>query len=244
MIKYVFEGNLDGVKSEYEGNSQNILNMALLYSSERGCDDITYFLIEKGADIHTEDEQILFDNIKYDNFELVEYLVAKGANVNARNGVLTYCAKHRRLKLMFFLLLKGATDLDGALICSTQQGDLGIVQFLIEHGADVRAVNIYALRYGAMKGFLNVTYFLIENGAIKDPHALFYSIYYNHHNGVDYLLSIYSFEELKKDLKNDHLKRIAIKYICKRGLNKYGTIINAFREIGVDVFDLLEKEFS
>jgi ankyrin repeat protein len=83
--------------------------------------DLSYFLIERGANIHLTDfmgNTVLMSAAFKGETELARHLIEKGANVNARNSI-------------------GVT----ALMFAAMAGRKETVSMLIQHGADVNAID-------------------------------------------------------------------------------------------------------
>jgi ankyrin repeat protein len=83
--------------------------------------DLSYFLIERGANIHLTDfmgNTVLMSAAFKGETELARHLIEKGANVNARNSI-------------------GVT----ALMFAAMAGHKETVSMLIQHGADVNAID-------------------------------------------------------------------------------------------------------
>jgi ankyrin repeat protein len=66
-------------------------------------------------------------------------------------------------------LLKESRDLDSALFKASADGDLDLVKFFIDRGANIHYANDYALVYASSNGHLEVVKYLIGKGA--DIHA-------------------------------------------------------------------------
>ena len=96
--------------------------------------DTFKYLIEKGADIHANNNFALKWSAENGHLDIVKYLVEKGANVHANN--------------------------DFALKYSARYGHLDVVKFLVEKGADVHAENDYALIWSTLCGHKDVYEFL------------------------------------------------------------------------------------
>lgn len=87
---------------------------------------------------------------RHDQYEIVKYLIAKGANVNAMDDyadtTLHYAAQHGRLDIMQLLLQKSAKiDVEGyfgsPLHLASYKGKFQSVKFLVENGADITLKN-------------------------------------------------------------------------------------------------------
>jgi len=115
------------------------LNARLISSAERGNLNIVKKMLEKGADIHAQDDEALITSTRKGHFNIVKYLVESGADIHA--------------------------GIDRALIISAIGGHLDIVKYLVDNGAHVTARDNEALKYSAMMGFLEIVKYLIDNGA-------------------------------------------------------------------------------
>ena len=58
---------------------------ALRESARSGRFEIVKYLIDKGADIHADDDFALRESATRGNFEIVKYLVDKGTDIHAYN---------------------------------------------------------------------------------------------------------------------------------------------------------------
>lgn len=110
--------------------------------------------IIKGADIERIDILLKFtplmDAVLNKNFSLIEFLISKGANVNANNkkiSVLYLACSYRYLDIVKYLI-DHKVDInlkmnDGmtALMFACEQNKLGVVKILVEYGADVNLKN-------------------------------------------------------------------------------------------------------
>jgi FOG: Ankyrin repeat len=56
---------------------RNVLNESLFMASQNGHLEVVEYLVEKGADIHTEDDEALCWASTNDHLEVVKYLVEK-----------------------------------------------------------------------------------------------------------------------------------------------------------------------
>ncbi len=131
-----------------------------------------------------------------------------------------------------------AANTDGmtALHFAAQNGDIAIVQFLIEHGADIKAQDIVfsrtALHFAAGNGNLDTVKYLAEHGADiqdKDDYgatALHYAAKHNKLDVVKYLVSK-KMDYTAKDVRGWSAMHYAadggsidvIKYLLAKGLN-------------------------
>lgn len=128
------------------------------------------------------------------------------------------------------------TDGMTALHFAVQNGDLAVVQFLIEHGADIKAQDIVfsrsAIHFAAESGNLDTVKYLAEHGAdLQDrdgygASALHYAAKSNHLDIVKYLVSK-KIDYTAKDVRGWSAMHYAangngidvIKYLLAKGLN-------------------------
>ncbi len=85
----------------------------------------------------------------------------------------------------------GEYDKDRSLVLASHNGDLPVVKYLTEHGANVNDRNNYALRLASQCGHLSVVKYLTEHGAniqSNDNEALRSASYRAHSEIVKYLI--------------------------------------------------------
>jgi len=145
------------------------VNGTFQWASENGHLEVVKLLVEKGADIHADNDNALRWASKNGHLEVVEFLVEKGADIHANNdGALKWASKNGYLEVVEFLVEKGA-DIHANNDCSLRQasanGRLEVVEFLVEKGADIHADNDGALKWASGNGHLEVVKFLVEKGA-------------------------------------------------------------------------------
>ena len=87
----------------------------IIQASVLGNIEAVRYLVERGADIHIQDEFPLICASLYGNTDIVKYLVEAGADVHVRD--------------------------DLPLQLAASSGHYGVVKYLVEVGADVRRVN-------------------------------------------------------------------------------------------------------
>jgi ankyrin repeat protein len=83
--------------------------------------------------------------------------------------------------------LNSQKNLDRALVKYSQSGNLEIVKYLVEHGADVHAGDDEALHLSSNNGHLEIVEYLVEHGADINV-ALFASSEHGHLHIVKYLV--------------------------------------------------------
>ncbi len=123
------------------------------------------YLVDKGANVHTEDDVALVVASDVGNINMIKYLIDKGAVVSADD--------YRCLR---FAVRNGQSD---------------AVKYLIEIGADIHVKSEYCLRMAATKGLSELVRFLLEKGAnvsAKNNQALNNAVQSNHFETVKILV--------------------------------------------------------
>ena len=149
---------------------------SLRFVAEKGYLNRAKKLIERGADVNEKDNngyQILHYAVLSDNPKMIELLVDHGADVNAKanngwtvlhsavlNGNVE--AIHAKTRVIFTTtpVIKG----EGIYL----KGNLEVVQWLVEHGADVNAKDndgCTVLHSAVENGNLDVINYLVKHGA-------------------------------------------------------------------------------
>ena len=131
--------------------------------------EIVKFLIENGANVHVNNNEVLKKASENGHLEVVKFLVQNGADVDANNGLpLILASQNGHLEVVEYLVSKDANihiRNDLALSWASERGHLEVVKFLVKNGANVHAYDDYALRETSRYGYLEVVKFLVKNGA-------------------------------------------------------------------------------
>lgn len=248
-------------------------NYALEYSASKDRLDIIMWLIDKGADIHHAEENMLRMAAYEGKIELVQFLINRGANVHALNeSALFNAVSHGYIHIADFLIKNGALihhDNDYILKEAVRKGNLEMVYFLLINGANVNTGALYTsivferyhitsylieigvfidracLKHCIDAKKIEITKYLIKKGAMirfDNDYPLITSITNKWYIGINYLLLHYKIDKLKEVLLNDNCKNKLLQYLLKCEINMNSFLIQAFRELGIDVYDLIEKE--
>lgn len=176
-------------------------------------------LINSHYDIYTNYKYLMMESIIDKHLDIVELLIKNNAELQEMN--------------------------DNFLLLCIMGNKYKFVEIFIKNGANVQFNNDEPLRSSAKRGFLEITKLLVNNGAnicAENNGALYISCVKNHIKIVDYLLSCYSFSELKNAFNDQKLINVMLNYLMKKDLSKYDMVVTVFRELGIDVFDMIEKE--
>ena len=150
VVRYILNNGFDVNKKINFNYSSYVL---LTYCSQYGYIEVVKLLLEKGANIHADDDYALRWSARNEHIEVVKLLLEKGANIHADNDyALRWSAKNGHIEVVKLLLEKGANihaDDDYALRLSACYGQIEVVKYLLEKGANIRAQDDDALRYSA-----------------------------------------------------------------------------------------------
>ncbi|KAF7179589.1 hypothetical protein CNMCM7691_008637 [Aspergillus felis] len=153
----------------------------LYYASLGGLRHTVQLLIEKGADVNTQEgyySNSLQAASHQGHKEVVQLLLEEGADVNTQGGYYgsaLQAASHQGDKEVVQLLLEKGADVNAqggyysnAIQAASRQGDKEIVQLLLEKGADINVQGDYygnALQAASRHGHKEVVQLLLEKGA-------------------------------------------------------------------------------
>jgi len=121
------------------GNSsdrQRELNIQLCHAAEQGDLNLVKSLIQRGADIHGQKGDVLYEACRKGHLEVIKYLVDMGADVKSNSmydGVLWQACYFGHLAVAQFLVEKGVNvdnSIDRAHYFASSQGHNHIVAFL------------------------------------------------------------------------------------------------------------------
>ena len=213
----------------------------LITASKVGRLDAVKLAIDKGTDIHANDDEALREAADKGHLDVVQYLVEQGADIHASDDyALRYASIQGHLDIAQYLVEQGAdihADDDLALRWAAYFGNLDIAQYLVEQGADIHADDDDALRNAAWKGHAEVVNFLVEQGAnihARHDDALILAAENGHLDIVKYLV------EQGADIhaRNDYALRSSsqdgylgiIKYLVEQGANIHANNDEALRK--------------
>lgn len=121
----------------------------LRHAAKRGFLEIVKFLVVEGdADVHAKCDEALFLASRHGHFDVVCFLMEHGADVSQKeHRAFRIAAEKGNLQLVKLFLEHRCSNVhakgDDALIMAAFHGHSDIVQCLIEHGANVKCVDLY-----------------------------------------------------------------------------------------------------
>lgn len=151
--------------------------------------------------------------------EEIAKLIIKDNNKSAEKNIHraihspSYRVSERELEIALTLLQYDNDIRNKALILSIKKNRLDFVKHLVE-----KEVNIYENEHNAL-------FFSAENCYLEI---------------VEYLLSFYKISKAIKIIKNYHTM---MNILLKKDISKYPLLIQFYRELGIDLFDMIEKEY-
>jgi hypothetical protein len=163
--EYEFDYSKGDFKKQYNLLKENPdINNLFIESAGNGELSLIVHSLNKGVDIHAENDEALILASKYGHLEVVKYLVEKGADIHTQDDYsLRYSSKYGHLEVVKYLVEKGAdihTGHDFALRYASENGHIEVVKYLVENGADIHTGNDLALIYASRKGHLEVVKYL------------------------------------------------------------------------------------
>lgn len=218
MVKYLIDS---GIRLDWNENQP------LINASYFGYFDIANFLIERGADISSRNYEA-FLSATMNNYEDVSFLLLeKGSDVNTKNGqALCYAVENKNLNLLKYFIEKGGIlrEENYLLPIASKNGDIEMMQFLIDNGFDVNFDNNQSLIMGCIEGHFEVVKFLVENGAdihARNDESICYACYSGNPEIVKYLLNkgvnIKKYDALTECCFEGHFE--IVKILVNYGLN-------------------------
>ena len=142
--------------------------MNLIDASKDGClEDVKKLILEK-ADVHAENDWALRTAAWNGHVDVVQYLLTR-EETHEKDIALQCAIENHHLPVVECLLKAGANIRDGALHFAAFEGDVKMVTFLVEAGADIRANDHGALRSAALGSHFQVIEYLLNRGSKFNP---------------------------------------------------------------------------
>lgn len=174
MVQHLVDKGLDVNDHSWDTNS------AFLMFSEKF--DITMMkaLLEKGADVNIREDNsytALHYTISDEKIETMKYLIENGADVNADTGlrslnrpIYTALAFNEIETLKYLIAHENINhqDVNKIFLRTIDKGNVELIKYCIQHGADVDAQNEYgesSLHLAASENQIAIVQYLLKNGA-------------------------------------------------------------------------------
>ena len=165
LIKKVFmQGEHHQVK-HFIDNGLVLYNFSLKWACQGNHLEVVKFLIEKGADVTTDNNYPIRCASRKGNIEMMKYLISKGADITAK--------KHYAVRY------------------ASRYGHLNVVKLLVKHGSNISDKDNYALRLASMNGHYEVVKYIC--GRIIKPKniEIIIKLFKKHSRIVEFLTKMY-----------------------------------------------------
>ncbi|MCJ1353165.1 MAG: hypothetical protein MMC33_003150 [Icmadophila ericetorum] len=185
MLEEATDKGKAGIVSYFLSNGAHITPMAIASAIDNGSPEVYSLFLSAGLDVNRDLEKLgdaLICSACMGNFDLVSFLLAKGANPNSghlRSGkynalAAAAAAMGKSVEITEVLLEKGARLAgSGALIVAAEHGSLDLVRYLLDQGADVNEVGIEAQGDPRTKQFVGTALHKAASGGRADVVRLF-----------------------------------------------------------------------
>ncbi len=168
IVNAAIRGHLGILQYMFDTEPDNLsyVNEALYYASSYPRLDIIKFLVECGADI-VKDPSIINHALTNYCFDNVYYLVDSGAIVDVHNEqAILWAASHAGVKMIQFLIDHGAdVRTTGVFSNACAHNTLEVIQFLYDYGADFMENEYYPFFAACRRADLDIVRYLIQIGA-------------------------------------------------------------------------------
>ena len=150
-------------------------NRPIRLTGELGHFEILKYLQSLGVDIHVGNEYVFYRAVQNGHLNVVKYLVEGGVDIHANNNfaIRSAAANNRREVIDYLLNFTPNKEerklmIDLALPNSSLSGNIDLVKYLLDLGANIHFDNELALRFALEEDLLDVAKFLIQQGANLD----------------------------------------------------------------------------
>lgn len=238
IVEYLINSGVNIKKNAYD-----LLNHAVY----NGHLDIV-LILTKYASVHLLHRTIFYNVIRKGDVKMIKLLLDLGLNIHDIGSIsLSEAVGCNNLEMVKILIMYGAKvnyDKDLALRLSVERNYLDITTFLLQCNANLHINHDYVLLISAQKGYLDMVKLLIDSGSninAQNDRALYNSLTTKNDDVTNYLLTFYSNDDMKKFIDNKELGSKLLKHVL-RNTTKNEKLICLYREIGIDIFDMIEKE--
>lgn len=127
------------------------------------------FCLDRGADVHANDDSALRWAAHLNDKDVCELLLDRGANVHAMDDAALFWAAAKGHTAVVQLLLQHGANIhsrqDEALRYAASGGHKDLCELLLDHGADIHARSDEAVRWARREGHKDVVALLESRGA-------------------------------------------------------------------------------
>lgn len=155
---------------------RKLINLFFLTSVEEKLLNVTEWLLQNKANVHTQNNYALIYATNFKDFPMVELLLKKGANIHAKNNEALMFAVDDKNIPMVELLLKNGAIIHGENFnedpwtLAIMNNDVSMVEFLLDKGANIHARNDTALKIAAIDNEdIPMVKFLLKTAKEKGP---------------------------------------------------------------------------
>lgn len=233
LIKHDYDfDNYDALQKCIEYGHLPIIKYLFHQVDPEDFKDLFFYAVDFG---HVDIIKFFIENIYYDKEDYMD-------NVD-------YCVRFGYEKTTYYLikydfLNNECINLTEYLRLIIDYGHHESVKFLIRKGADIHFDNEYCFRISVEYGhFDNVKYLIKKKACITvfDNYMLQKCARLNHVEILKYLLPMYTQYQIKVSIKNDK-RNDFLNFLLKNDASEYPTLVNGLREIGIDIYDMIDKE--
>jgi ankyrin repeat protein len=176
-------------------DDKSLLNEAFTQALKAGHMEVIKLLIERGVDANNGEGMAIIQASR-GSTEMVQFLLAHGANPNVQNGRALASALDKDQTAIVRLLIEHGANAnqptyDFPLSSASANGNTESVRLLLDHGADVHAGEDQALVSAAQFGHKEVVKLLLDAGAnpnAQDGRAIISASQFGHEEVVKLLL--------------------------------------------------------
>lgn len=222
------------IKQCYE--PEPILTICVQYD----CLEIVHFLMDNYKISSVYYNKALLKSIEYGNLDMVKILLEKSKVMHRYDLAFIESAQYGKIEIIKYLHSLGIKMKSGlALAIAAENGQLDVVKYLHSHNADIHYDDDYPLNRSIVGGYLEVVKYLVSYDCNIKHWALLDCAKNGHVETIKYVLSMYSDDEIINATKDgDEL----LQFIIKHNPCEYPKLLEAFRNQGIDVYDMIERE--
>lgn len=240
-------GHLDVVVFLIEHGADDENDEALFNSASYGHVDVMEYLLSLRYD-YSQYTDLLNVSIKKGHVDIVSFLI-KNKKIDNYNEALFLAIHYGHLDVVSLLLDNGAdvnADYDQCdnyypIDIAIEKNHLGMVRLLLNYGSVTNDKKMFdCVHYGYLK---IATLIFKHRASIREYCLLHDCVYFKEYKNVTFLLSVYDAEQIKEIMIRDEMVKTRIlEYMLSGKIDMNDKLICFYRELGIDVYDMIEKE--